>query len=255
FQLYAHGPEGLFSLLERFANFNVVTYVTEAGMGSGLTDIKDNLRQITNYLKYEYSHGAEELTRPSSLYMTCITNMVRQKKGVLQATAQDGSLPKLMQFHVSYYRKLHLHMELEKLRGSDLPWEIIEDLYLIQNVEDLSTIRDLDEEGEVDKNKVLYEAVERGVIFDVVNRLRMKGIDEEMVELFDRKYTEIRRDLINVHFGYDLLHEEKPNFFERSLESVTKCFPAPAGFMEMAERLRRIMKFHQEYYEDLFACA
>lgn len=247
FSILDHEPCVLFNILERFALLNVVAYMTEVGLcQSCLQEVEQHLKEITNHLISNLSYGADALTRPSTLYMRCLKSIIRGKQGVLQATVNDRSVPRLMRFHMNYYRKLHLHLEMYKIEQSDLPWEVIEDLYILKNLND---------SGKAESPMSLYEILERGVVYGVVHRLRWGGTAENFIELVEMKYRWIRRSLIEIHFGYDLLRDEGPDFFERSLNYVMRNLPVPYDFTEMAARLRRIITFHQEYYEDLFAHA
>lgn len=247
FSMFDHEPCVLFNILERFALLNVVAYMTEVGMcQSCLLEVEQHLKEISNHLISDLSYGADVLTRPSTLYMRCLKNIVLRKQGILQATVNNRSMPRLMRFHIDYYRKLHIHLEMFKIEQTDLSWEVIEDLYILKDLNDL---------GKAESPMSLYEILERGVVYDVVHRLRWGGTAENFIELVEMKYRWIRRSLIEIHFGYDLLREERPDFFERSMKYVMRNLPVPYDFTEMAARLRRIITFHQEYYEDLFAFA
>ncbi|MCG8034486.1 MAG: hypothetical protein JAZ03_20260 [Candidatus Thiodiazotropha taylori] len=247
FWLLDHEPCALFNILERFALLNVVAYMTKVGLcESCLQEVKQHLKEITNYLISNFAYGADVLTRPSTLYMRCLKNIVLRRQGTLQATVNDRSIPRLMRFHINYYGKLHINLEMFKVEQIGLPWEVIEDLY---------TLKDLNDLGKAESPMSLYEILERGVVYDVVPRLRWGGAAENFIELMEIKYRWIRRSLLEIHFGYDLLNDERPEFFERSLHYVMRNIPMPYDFTEMAARLRRIITFHQEYYEDLFAFA
>ena len=104
-------PESLFSLMERAAQYNILTYIRDLGLSAERTqEINQHYEEIETHL-LEKEYGAWELAYPSSLYMRCIQALVRGSKEPCNNICIYPWLPRQTRFHVLYYEQLALHME------------------------------------------------------------------------------------------------------------------------------------------------
>lgn len=55
---------------------------------------------------------------------------------------------------------------------------------------------------------IRYYQIERNAVFEVIQMFDSLSISEKMIDLFERKYEEVKARLIELNFGYELLRIE-----------------------------------------------